>query len=56
MSEPKRKPGQPKKDPTIKPSLRISVKDWEAMKAKYPNQTNKMFKDWVSQMLTNPSK
>jgi len=49
--ENKRKAGQPKKDPTTKPSLRCDLSQWEAMKAKYPNQTNKLFKIWVSEML-----
>jgi len=47
----KKKAGRPKKYKTITPGLRIDSKVWTELTEKYPRSVNKMFTEWVSELL-----
>lgn len=53
MQELKRKAGQPKKEPTFKPSLRCRIDKWKLLQEKYPGKVNKIFNEWIDSMLSD---
>lgn len=58
MEKRKNKPGagRPKGEPTITPGLRIKRSLWKSFVEAYPGQANRMFTEFVTEMIQSKCK